>query len=377
MQSRYQKTADFLEKIYKFEEVDRPAYVIGPGVDFHYDDFTRMYLDPELQLSVQLAEIGVHEEKHVEDDYIPMLMPGFGVVGMLEGFGGRVIWSKNDYPKIEPVLGSPADIRRLKKPDVKSGLMGKELEYTRFFQEETDFKYPICLGEHMSPLEMVFALMDTTSVTFGMMDEPKLMHDLLSMVTETMIEFIAEQRAVAHEYNLGFSIGSSGEYIPEGYGVWLSADSIVNLSPDLCEEFFVPSMNVISDEYGGVFIHSCGNFEQVIDTFDSIRDLRGIDFGASETSYDLLVEKFGGKAVLAPHLGLNRRIVFDSLEQFTESLMTGKKTDTGNYFQITDINSLGYGNDVVDKIGSFNNTLLDEKRIGRLADIVRGRDQDP
>ena len=96
MQPRYQKTAGVLEKIYKFEPVDRPAYVIAPGVDYHYDDFSRVFLDPQLQLSVQLTEINAHEEKHVEDDFIPMLMPWFGVVGMLEGFGGEVIWSRND-----------------------------------------------------------------------------------------------------------------------------------------------------------------------------------------------------------------------------------------------------------------------------------------
>ncbi len=373
MQQKYHKTVKFLEKIYTFEKVDRPAYVIGPGVNFNYDDFSKMFLDPHIQLSVQLAEIKAHEDKHIEDDYIPMLQPWFGVVGILEGLGGKVIWSKNDYPKIEPVLNSPADIIKLKKPDVKAGLLGKELEFTRYFQEKTNYQYPICLGEHMSPLEILFALMNTTNVIYAMMDEPKLIHDLLSMITETLCSFIAEQRKVAEEYNLGFCIGSSGEYIPDGYGIWLSADSIVNLSPDLCEEFFVPYINEISDLYGGVYIHSCGNFEHVLDTFDSIRNLRGIDFGASETSYDLIVEKFAGKAVLSPHLGLNHRIIFDSLEQFTKHLVDGKKMNTGNYFQITDINSLGYGDDVVNKIGSFNNTLLDENRIRGLVDIVRER----
>ena len=373
MEQRYRETAKFLEKIYKFEEVDRPAYVIGPGVDFQYDDFSKVFLDPELQLKVQLAEIKTHEDKHIEDDYIPMLSPWFGVVGLLEGFGGKIHWSKRDYPQIEPVLQTPADIRKLKKPDVKSGLLGKELEYTRYFQKETNYKYPICLGEHMSPMEIIFALMDTTSILFAMMDEPKLVHDLLSMVTETVTDFIAEQRKISEEHNLGFCIGSSGEYIPEGYGIWLSADSIVNLSPDLFSEFFVPYINIISDHYGGVFIHSCGNFEHVLDSFDQIKNLRGIDFGASETSYDLIVEKFSGKAVLCPHLGLNHRIVFDSLELFTKYTMDKRKMNTGSYFQITDINSLGYGDDVVTKIGSFNNTILDEDRIWKLVDILRER----
>ncbi|MBT3272229.1 MAG: hypothetical protein HN368_03665 [Spirochaetales bacterium] len=373
MQQKYQQKADFVARIFNLEEVVRPAFVIGPGVETRYDDFTRMFLDPEIQLAVQLAEIQAHEEKHIDDDYVPMLMPWFGVAGMPEGFGCNVVWSKTGYPAVEPVLKNPKDITAMKKPDVRGGLMGKILEFTQIFQEETSNKYPICLSEHMSPLEIVFTLMETTQVLYALMDEPKLIHDLLNIVTETTISFISEQRKVAHDYNLGMCIASTGEYIPDGYGIWLSADSIVNLSPELFVEYFAPYANILSEEYGGVFLHSCGNFEHLIDSFDAIKNLRGIDFGASETSFELLEEAFGGTLVLAPHLGLNDRIVFDSLEHYSRRLVEISETNTGKYFQIQDINSLGYGTDVVDKIGSYYSSILDEEHIRLLTDLFRER----
>jgi len=368
---KYEKRAEFIKNIFDFEEVGRPAYVIGPGVNYKYDDFSKMLLDPQLQLKTQLIEIKAHDG--IDDDYIPMLMPTFGVVGLPEGFGGKVKWHKKDYPKIEPIIKSVADIKKIKKPDVKEGLTGKLLEYTKYFGEETDYRYPVCLSEHYPPLEIMFLLMETKDTLFAMMDEPKLIHQLLLVINEAIIDFINEQKKIAREFNTGFSIGSTGMYIPEGYGIYLSADSIVNLSPELFKEFFVPSVNVLSEEYGGIFLHSCGNFEHLLDSFKLIKNLRGICFGASETSYEKIVDKFSGKAVLAPHLGLNNRIRFNSLEDFTKHLMKYKKIDTGNYFQLQDINSLGYGDDAVNKIGSFNSTILDRDRIRGLENILKNK----
>lgn len=369
MTREYEKRADLIKKIFDFEEVDRPAYVIGPGVDFKHDDFIKMHLDPQLQLKTQLIEIEAHDG--IDDDYIPMLMPTFGVVGLAEGFGGKVQWHKKDYPKIEPVIKNISDIKKINKPDVKAGLMGKLLEYTKYFQKETEYKYPVCLSEHNSPLEIMFTLMETTDALFAMMEEPKLVHKLLTIINETIIDFANEQKKITREFNYGFSIGSTGVYMPDKYGIWLAADSIVNLSPDLFEEFFVPSINVLAEEYGGIFLHCCGNFEHLLDSFKLIKNLRGIDFGATETSFQKVVDEFSGKAVLAPHLGLNNRIKFNSLEDFVVHLMEYKKIDTGNYFQIQDINSLGYGDDAMNSIGKFYSTILDRDRIKGLENILK------
>ena len=367
----YEKKADFIKQIFDFEEVDRPAYVIGPGVDYKHDDFIKLHLDPQLQLETQLIEIEAHDG--IDDDYIPMLMPTFGVVGLAEGFGGKVQWHKKDYPKIEPVIKDISDVKKIKKPDVKAGLMGKLLEYTKHFQKETGYKYPVSLSEHNSPVEIMFTLMETTDALVAMMTEPQQVHNLLSIIIETFIDFVNEQKKIAGEFNLGFSIGSTGCYIPDKYGIWLAADSIVNLSPELFEEFFVPSINVLSEEYGGIFLHSCGNFEHQLDSLKLIKNLRGIDFGASETSYEKIVDKYSGKAVLAPHLGLNNRFKFNSLEEYTARLMKYKKTDTGNYFQIQDINSLGYGDDAMNRIGSFYSTILERDRIKGLENILKSQ----
>ena len=135
----------------------------------------------------------------------------------------------------------------------------------------------------------------------------------------------------------GTTYGSIGFYIPEDYGIFISADfPMLNLSPQLYEEFALPYLNRISEKYGGIFLHSCGNFEHLVNSLKLIKNLRGINFGASETSYKLIVENFAGKVIIGPTLGLNSRIRFKSLEDYTKEIMQYRKMNTGNYFQISE-----------------------------------------
>jgi len=372
LKRKYQEKINFIKKIFDFGDVERPAYVISPGIAIDYDDFSEAYLNSQLQLSNQLDEIKMHENLRIEDDYIPMLMPWFGgVIEIVEAFGGEVQWYKKDNPKILPIIENIKDVMKLKKPNIRKGLLGNLLERTKYFQEETNFKYPIGLSVHMSPLEIIFALMDTTKLIFAMIDKPKLVHNLLEIATETFIDFVEEQKKVSKDLNLGFSLCSTGIYIPNGYGILLNADSMINLSPELNDEFSIPYLNILSEKYGGIFLHSCGNFEHLIDSLKNIKNLRGIDFGASETSYEKIVENFTGKAVIAPHLGFNRRIKFSSLEDFTNYIVKNKKMNTGNYFQIQDINSLGYENNLNKKISSFRCTNLSIKEIKKIEKFLK------
>ena len=55
------------------------------------------------------------------------------------------------------------------------------------------------------------------------------------------------------------------------------------LSPKLYREFALPYVNEVSEEFGGVFIHSCGNILHQLDNLAQVHNLRGLNFGVSET----------------------------------------------------------------------------------------------
>jgi hypothetical protein len=66
-------------------------------------------------------------------------------------------------------------------------------------------------------------------------------------------------------------------------------------------EFSLPYLNELSEEFGGIVVHSCGNIAHQLNNLANIHNLRGINFGVSETRFEVMWERFGGKVVLLPH----------------------------------------------------------------------------
>ena len=53
-------------------------------------------------------------------------------------------------------------------------------------------------------------------------------------------------------------------------------DVAVMLSPALHDEFGVPYLNRLSDAFGGVYIHSCGDWTHLFSSLETVRGLRGL-----------------------------------------------------------------------------------------------------
>ena len=60
-------------------------------------------------------------------------------------------------------------------------------------------------------------------------------------------------------------------------GISVSDDETILLSPGLFEEFGLPYLNRISDAFGGLYYHCCGDFGHVLDKILKIKGLRAIN----------------------------------------------------------------------------------------------------
>ena len=103
-------------------------------------------------------------------------------------------------------------------------------------------------------------------------------------------------------------------------GVSLSDDGLAVISAKLYEEFCLPYVNELSEEFGGILIHSCGNFVHQLDNLEKVHGLRGLNFGASETPFEAVWERFNGKTAIIPHLGLNNPHQFDGNKEYMEHI---------------------------------------------------------
>jgi hypothetical protein len=139
----------------------------------------------------------------------------------------------------------------------------------------------------------------------------------MRLVTDLIIAFVKEQRSRSPQF---LPCHFPPVWLPEGQGISISDDCLAVLSPKLYQEFALPYVNELSEEFGGVVIHSCGNFLHQLDNLAKVRGLRGLNFGASETPFEAVWERFGGRTAILPHLGLNKDFPFDSHVEFIEHI---------------------------------------------------------
>lgn len=348
------KNREFLTRLWCLENEDRPAFLIGdlgPRVRGGRRVRSALFstegegtvrdrlLDPAKFLDAQLVEI--NDQMAYQGDFVPCLCPAFGVINIPAAFGCEVVWWEDNFPSVRPLpLSDPAAIRDLPYPTVSSGEMGRILETTRFFIDKTSGRIPIRLTDIQGPLDSGALIMGHTEFFTAIRTHPWEVHRLLQMITDFTIECARAQRDVVRGRGVEFVPSLFQPWIPDGFGISVSNDASVMISADEHDEFCLPYLDQISDAFGGITIHSCGNWLHQVPSLARVRGLRGLEFGASETPFPPLAEFFAGRTVLACRVGLHRDIKFKGMADYVTSILKAKKTNRGLFIHIDITNGL-------------------------------------
>ena len=349
-----EKSKAFLRRLWCLENDERPAYIIGyvgPRVrggrpvrsalfSTEGEDSVRdRLLDPAKFLKAQLAEID--DQMSLQGDFVPCLCPAFGVVSIPAAFGCEVVWQEGNFPSVKPLpLADPAKIYDLPRPTLSSGEMGRILDYTRHFIKKTEGRIPIRLTDIQGPLDSAALIMGHTEFLAALRTHPWEVHHLLQMVTDFTIICAKSQQGLVRGCGVEFVPSLFQPWIPDGSGISVSNDACVMISADEHDEFCIPYLNQISDAFGGLFIHSCGNWIHQIPSLAKVRGLRGLEFGVSETPFAPVAEYFDGRVVLACRVGLHRDIKFKSMADYVVTILKSKKTNRGLFINVDITNGL-------------------------------------
>jgi hypothetical protein len=344
----------FLTRLWRLENEERPAYLIGytgpklrGGTPVRSalfstegkDAVRERLLNPDKFLAAQLEEI--EGQIRFKGDFVPALCPTLGVVAIPSAFGGEVIWWENDFPSVRPALGGdPLQVKKLKMPSVRDGLLGRILDTARYFVERTGGRYPIRMADVQGPVDNAALILGHTNFLEALLVRPAEVRLLLEMVTDLMAAFIRAQRDLVLSLGAEFVPSSFQPWMPDGGGVSVANDAGLMLSPELHDEFAVPYLNRLADEFGGVYIHSCGNWTHLFPSLEKVHGLRGLEFGASETPFGPVAARFGGRIVLACRVGLHRDITFDGMADFVARIKAQAKTPRGLFIHADITNGL-------------------------------------
>jgi uroporphyrinogen-III decarboxylase len=129
-----------------------------------------------------------------------IMLPGFwseyGMCTEPSAFGARPAWGQNDFPSADKLLHTAADIERLERPDPrKHGLLPFIVNRLRHLEPAIEAKgHQIRFAIARGPFNVASYLMGTTEFMLALKTTPELVHRLLAVVTDFLVDWIAWQR---------------------------------------------------------------------------------------------------------------------------------------------------------------------------------------
>jgi len=128
--------------------------------------------------------------------FLPGFWSEYGMCTEPSAFGSVSVWGEDEFPFAKKVLLSPADVERLETPDPrKHGLLPFVIKRLKHLQPEIEEAgHKIRFAVARGPLNIASFLMGTPEFMEALKTDPELMHRLLEIVTDFLVDWIAVQR---------------------------------------------------------------------------------------------------------------------------------------------------------------------------------------
>lgn len=165
--------------------------------------------------------------------FLPGFWSEFGMCTEPSAFGTICTWTENEFPFAKPILRSVADVQRLEAPNPKTdGLLPFAIKRLQHLQPEIERAgHQIRFAVGRGPLNIASFLMGTTEFLTALKTDPQPMHELLTMISDFLVQWIAYQR----------------ECFPSIDGMLLLDDIVGFVSKRDFEQFGLPYLKKIYD----------------------------------------------------------------------------------------------------------------------------------
>jgi len=310
---------EFLQKIWNLEAVRRPAVVVEEPIgytpanlSFDIDDYEGWY---------QEAMAYYRSLRRDRDDNILALNTNMGTYVIPSAFGAETRRFSDGRRYIDrPVIYQAKDVDRIKPLPLMDTILGNQIKLVKYFESKAKGGVHIRIPDIQNPLGVAEMLWESNDFFISLLEEPSTVHKLLEIITEVLIDYISRLKKICPEM---IPITWPGVWAPAEKGVHLSDDTMSMIAPEIYEEYGVRYNNIISREYGGIFLHSCTTNERYFESIIKNEGLRSINFAAQYSSdMEKIYGFFGGKAVILPHYVHTDSPQIGTLPEFVEKVLS-------------------------------------------------------
>lgn len=286
-----------LTAFFQSDQVSEVPVVVRPPCNV-WGKISR-YREQSLELQLDALALAMQFQSDFLYSY---LEPWHGVGVYANIFGSPVNWSDFDAPQTHYLYHHIDEVQNLKHPHILDAeLPQMVLESIRYFRKMTGDCMNICLTDTQSPNDSASLILDTCEFFTASLSDPERLAPFMDLVTDVMIEF-SEMQFEA----MGPTATRPGHIMvsaPGLTGISVSDDNMAVISKPSYRNSALAYNSRLGEHFGGISIHTCGNFKQNFAIVKEVKNLTLIDCavsGADPNPNDAgkLAEAFAGTGIV-------------------------------------------------------------------------------
>ncbi len=271
----------------------KAAYGRGPGEETPIVEpnvgalllTTREALD-DLDTMLERAVGWANNLAATDNDWRPVVLPFCTVAMVPEAFGCEVVFLPEQSPWARHAVRDISQVWRLKpKPIMESPLIRRQFDWIDYGQRRLGTAVPMWTPDIQCPFSVAAQIVEPNELFLACVTDPKAVHHLCRTITDYLIELT--RALLAKIEHPGFP-GANFPCISEDIGLCLADDTpLIMLSPAMYEEFALPYNSRIGEAFGGVHVHSCGDYRHNLENILKITNIRSIQLHAGPGEFPL------------------------------------------------------------------------------------------
>ena len=225
---------------------------------------------------VKYYEESLRASAALDDDGVPFvnLNTNTGVFAAAFGCPLHAYQESGANACARPIVTSPAAADRLALPTLAAPTLQRVLELGQLLQRELGPDVPISVPDLQSPFDIANLVWNKADLLLAMLDAPDAVKALIEKAHQLLTAFLRE---FARLFPQGNFCHCPHMWVPPEYGCHVSEDEIGIISPEMFDEFVLPSLQRLSAEFGGLWLHCCADADHQYPGFARIPNLRGLN----------------------------------------------------------------------------------------------------
>ncbi len=234
-------------------------------------------------------------DSEIDDDNVLSIRVGTGTQLFAEAFGSPVAYAPGSNAFALPCVDTPEAADALPEPSLDARPLARVFEYAEAMSERVGPGVPVSVPDIQSPFDIAALVWKKESLFVAMIDKPDAVKRLVGKCQSLLTRFLKELKRRFPDCNL---CHCPNAWAPPELGCWMSEDEAGAMSVAMFEEFCLPSLIEMSQDFGGMFVHCCATADHQYGGFKRIPNLRGINRVFQTPGPKPAVEAFSGATVL-------------------------------------------------------------------------------